>query len=102
MKSRLVWKLGHRIDRDLTLASVSLAVAIGIRETDLLNAEGSQRLLRILFRQAWRNEFIAAGLRENEPARLVHKAREGAVAILSFVVRCFFIANLASNRHAER
>jgi hypothetical protein len=52
-------QLCHRIDRDLTLLGVSLAVAVRIREVDLLNVQRGERLLRVPLRQAWRNEFIA-------------------------------------------
>src|ERR1700754_622189 len=100
MKECFVRQLGYRIDRDLLLARVSLAVAVRMRETDLLDLQGGKRLLCIPFRQAWPNELLADGLRKHEPARLVDKSREDAFVAFTFPFLWPIIANLAGNRHA--
>lgn len=62
MKQRRMRQLGDWVDRDLTSASVSLPVALHMREADPLNVQRTKCLLRVPFRQAWCNEFIADGL----------------------------------------
>src|SRR5260370_26268442 len=101
MKKRLVWKLGHGIDRDLPFPRVPLAVAVRVRECDPFNVESGKRSLGFPLRQAWRGEFVADGLRDREPSRLMHKAGKSALAVLAVALMRFLIANLARNRHAK-
>jgi hypothetical protein len=61
--------------------------------------QGDKRLLCILLRQAWPNEFIADGLRKHEPARLVDKSREDAFVAFTFAFLWPIIANLAGEQH---
>ena len=94
-------ELGHGIDRDLSLLRVSLTVAVRVGESDLLNVEGGKCSLGFPLRQAWRCEFVADGLANNEPSRLMHKAGKCALAVLAVALRRFLVANLASDRHAK-
>src|SRR5690348_8739119 len=86
MKQCLMRQLGHWINRDLALASVSLAIAVCMRERDLLDMPRRKRLLGVPFGQRWRDEFSAGGLRQNEPVRLVHEAGESPLVILRLVL----------------
>src|SRR6266481_10149729 len=104
MKQRLVGKLSYRVDRDLSFPRVTLTVAVRVGESDLFNVQGGKRSLRFPLRQAWRREFVADGLANGAPSRLMHKAGKSALAVLAVLAvalrRCL-VANLATDRHAK-
>ncbi len=74
-----MWKLGHGVDRELAEAGEALAVSVGMGEGDLLDVERGKSAVGIPLRQAGGCEFLANGLGNDEPARLVNK---GGVAVL--------------------
>src|SRR6266545_3536897 len=99
MKESLCRQLRDGIDRDLSLArGVALTVAVGVGECDLFNVEGGKRSIRFPLRQTWRRVFVADGLANGEPSRLMHKAGKGALAVLAFALICFLlVANFAGD-----
>ena len=104
MKERLVRKLRHGIDRDLSLLRVSLTVAVRVGRCDPFNVESGKRSLCFPLRQAWRGEFVADGLANREPSCLVHKAGKSALSVLAFALvaaAALLVANFASDRHAQ-
>ena len=59
-------------------------------------------LLRIASdRCAWRREFVADSLTDDEPAGFVHKAGAPAFSVFFVAALCFLIATLARDRHAK-
>src|ERR1041385_5682980 len=94
-------ELRYGIDRNLSETGITLDVAVRRLEINQLNVEVEQCSLCIPLRQTRRRKFFTDCLRDTEPCGLISE-RGVAVFVAGFVVVVFwFVASLASDRHAE-
>jgi hypothetical protein len=100
VKKRLMRELCYWIDRDLAAAREALTIAVRLVERDPFNAKCPQRLLGVPLRDRDWAKFVAGGLRDDEPSRLVSECRIGLFFRLAALVR-FIVAALPRQGHAK-